>query len=65
MFEGSIGQQGMQAIILIIASLVAILGLFCFLLWFSWKKEKIRANTSDEKPVKQLPAPAAERNNET
>ena len=45
MFEGSIGQQGMQAIILIIASLVAILGLFCFLLWFSWKKEKIRGNT--------------------
>jgi hypothetical protein len=38
-------QQGMQAIILIIGSFVSILGLFVFLLWFGWKKEKVRGST--------------------
>jgi hypothetical protein len=40
-----IEQQGIRTIILIIASLGAILGLLSFLLWFGWKKEKIRGST--------------------
>ena len=42
---GSIEQQGVRAIMLIVFSLIAIFGLFCFLLWFSWKKEKVRGST--------------------
>jgi hypothetical protein len=39
-----IEQQGVEAIGVIIASLVAILGLLSFLLWFGWKKEKVRGS---------------------